>query len=96
MQAWLHVLAETASAVVTVIFVDGAAERLQQATEVFAASSDAAGDGRGTPGIGGYMHGFYWRVALTPALLALMHITAWETVAACVGLLFSQIEARQS
>lgn len=54
---------------------------------VFSATSDAAGDGEGTPGISGYMHGHYWRVPLPNDLLSLLHITAWEAVAVAVTIL---------
>ncbi|MDC0525636.1 hypothetical protein OAO87_01460 [bacterium] len=75
---WLTMLAKCAHAPVTIVFVDGATERLSHATEIFSGSSDAAGDGRGTPGIGGFVHGFYWRVAIPLCLLEVLHITAWE------------------
>jgi hypothetical protein len=48
-------------------------------------TADAAGDGEGEPGFGGFLHGFYWRVALTAKMLTLMHITAWETLANTVN-----------
>jgi hypothetical protein len=73
---WLQVMATDVSAVVTHVFVDSVAVRMERATLIIAASSDAAGDGRGTPGIGGYVHGFYWRVGLAANILALLHITA--------------------
>ena len=56
---WLVVVMRCAGAVVTIVFVKGARERLMDARAVVAGSSDAAGDGRGSPGIGGYIHGFY-------------------------------------
>ena len=84
---WLQVMATDVSAVVTHVFVDSVAVRMERATLIIAASSDAAGDGRGTPGIGGYVHGFYWRVGLAANILALLHITAWETIGACIGIL---------
>ena len=82
---WLAVIMQCAGAIVTIVFSTDAAGRLQRARVIFSASSDAAGDGRGTPGFGGYMHGHFWRVAVPLDLLALMHITAWETLAACVN-----------
>lgn len=84
---WLKIIMECAGAVLTIIFEDNAEEKLKNARTIFAGSSDAAGDGRGSPGIGGYLHGYYWRVALPPTILALMHITGWETLAACVNVL---------
>ena len=71
----------------TIVFTRNARERLMATPTIMAGSSDAAGDGRGSPGIGGYIHGFYWRVALPAAILALLHITGWETLAACVNVL---------
>ena len=87
LQSWLSVVDTTAGAVVTIVFHADAHERLSQAAVIYAASSDAAGDGKGTPGFGGYMHGFYWRVAVPAATLSALHITAWETLAACVNIL---------
>lgn len=40
--------------------------------------------------MGGYIHGLYWRIPLTPPLLSLMHITAWETMATAVTILVTQ------
>ena len=87
LEKWLDVIMTCAGAVVTIVFTDAADARLQRATTIVAASSDAAGDGKGQPGMGGYIHGFYWRVALPPDVLAVMHITGWETLAACVNIL---------
>ena len=87
LRRWLHVIGDSAGAVVTVVFRESAEARLLGAAVVFAASSDAAGDGRGEPGLGGYLHGYYWRVALPVAVLAAMHITGWETLAACINIL---------
>ena len=84
---WLDIIMHCAGAAVTIVFVDNATEKLRDALSVVATSSDAAGDGRGEPGIGGYTHGFYWRVGLQPAGLACLHITAWETLAAIVNLM---------
>ena len=87
LRKWLAVIAQCAGAVVTIVFHDTVSERISRAGAVYSASSDAAGDGRGTPGIGGYVHGYFWRVALPLSVLRLMHITAWETLAACVNVL---------
>ena len=84
---WIGLIAHCAGAAVTIVFTEGVDAKLSNAQVIFAASSDAAGEGRGTPGIGGYMHGYYWRVALPPMILFLMHITGWETLAACINIL---------
>ena len=84
---WLKVIMSCAGAAVTIVFHDDASTRLQQATTIVSTSSDAAGDGHGSPGIGGYTHGYYWRLGLPPGLLALLHITAWETLAAAINIL---------
>ena len=84
---WLEVIMTCAGAVVTVVFTESAESRLQRAETIVAASSDAAGDGKGQPGMGGFAHGFYWRVHLPIEVLQIMHITAWETLAACVNVL---------
>ena len=87
LRRWVDVIMTCAGAPVTIVFTATALARLEGARTIFAASSDAAGDGRGTPGFGGYMHGYYWRVYLAPPVLVLMHITGWETLAACVSVL---------
>lgn len=80
LHAWLSVIEQCAGAQFTIVFVKGACDTMRAAAQLFAATSDAAGDGRGTPGMGGYCHGFYWRVPLPAPVLELMHITAWETL----------------
>ena len=87
LRTWTSTLMSCASAIVTVVFSESATERIEGANTIVAGSSDAAGDGRGTTGFGGYVHGCYWRVVLSSELLSLMHITAWETLAACVNIL---------
>lgn len=78
LERWLTIILESTGAAVTIAFEDDAEERLKSAHTIFARSPDAAGDGRGEPGIGGYLHGYYWRVAPPPMILALKHITDWE------------------
>lgn len=87
LERWLLIILECAGAAMTIVFEKDPETKLRSARVIFAGSSDAAGDGRGQPGIGGYLHGYYWRMALPPALLMLMHITGWETLAACVNVL---------
>lgn len=70
-------------------FKQDAPTKFHSARLLFSISSDAAGDGEGSPCIGGYMHGFYWRVPLREILLQLVHITAWETLATAVSILLA-------
>lgn len=91
LQAWLKVLGECAGALCTIIFAPDAHSKFRSARLLFSVSSDAAGDGEGSPGIGGYMHGFYWRIPLQPSILTLMHITAWETAAAAISILMASL-----
>jgi hypothetical protein len=87
LKAWIDIVMDCAGALVTLAFSVGAVERLRAACSIFAGSADAAGDGEGEPGFGGYLHGFIWRVKLPLRILALMHITAWETLATAVNAL---------
>ena len=87
LERWLTIILESTGAAVTIALEYNAEERSKSARTIFARSSDAAGDGRGEPGIGGYLHGYYWRVALPPMILALKHTTDWEAPAACVNIL---------
>ena len=87
LKAWIDIVMNCAGALVTLAFAAGAAERLRAALSIFAGSADAAGDGEGEPGFGGYLHGFIWRVKLPANILKLMHITAWETLATAVNAL---------
>lgn len=81
---WLTVSMECAGAVCTAAFVTDATIKFRAAHNTVTAISDAAGDGEGTPGIDEYLHGYHWRVPLTPTLLPILHITAWEAVAVAV------------
>lgn len=88
LRAWLRVITDCAGALCTIAMTIDAAQILRAAHVTFLATSDAAGEGRGEPGIGGYVHdGMYWRIVLTLPLLSLMHITAWETLAAAITIL---------
>ncbi|KAL3920327.1 MAG: hypothetical protein SGPRY_005290 [Prymnesium sp.] len=89
LEAWLHVLGECAGAMCTITFTQDAPTKFRSARLLFSISSDAAGDGEGSPGIVEYMHGFYWRVPLHENLLHLLHITAWETLATAVSILLA-------
>ena len=89
LRRWLVIIMECAGAVMTMVFTADAEERLRTAPTIISSSSDAAGDGRGTPGMGGYTHGHFWRVRVRPTILPLLHITAWETLAACVNILIA-------
>ena len=76
---WLTVLSSTAGA-----FFTGALRRatLRGASPgiTFFASSDAATDST-PPGIGGFMHGYYWYLALTAEMVRWLHISVLELVA---------------
>ena len=87
LERWLTIILESTEAAVAIAFENDAEERLKSARTIFARSPDAAGDGRGEPGNGGYLHGYYRRVALPPMILALKHITDWKAPAAHVNIL---------
>ena len=40
--------------------------------------------------MGGYLHGWYWRVNLDDQIVKLMHITAWETLASVINNLVAE------
>ena len=84
---WLAVITSCAGALCVIAFASDATPQLRTARVIFCGSADAAGDGDGTPGFGGYLHGFHWRVPLPLILVPLMHITAWETLATAVNIL---------
>ena len=87
LQAWLAIVMHCAGAAVTVAFMVTTEFARQMAHRIMVATADAAGDGAGTPGIGGYMHGLFWRVAIPAHHVGLMHITAWEVLATAINLL---------
>ena len=49
-------------------------------TQHFFAASDAATDSA-PPGMGGFMHGFFWYLALTPEHIEWLHISVLELLA---------------
>ena len=49
---------------------------------LFIGSSDAATDSD-PPGMGGWLHGYYWHIALEPDAVEYLHITVLETLASC-------------
>ena len=51
-------------------------------TELRLCSSDAATDSD-PPGMGGWLHGYYWHIALEPDAVEYLHITVLETLASC-------------
>ena len=85
LELWDQIIMMCGGALVSIVIVTTGAERLRKAASFFAGSADAAADGKGSPGIGGYLHGFVWRVGLNPKVLALMHITGWEYLASAVN-----------
>ena len=76
LQRWLHLLARTGGAPVT-----AALRRLaREARLQYVVSSDAATDSS-PPGMGGYCHGLYWQLTITPEWLEWLHITVLEMLA---------------
>ena len=49
---------------------------------LFIGSSDAATDSE-PPGMGGWLHGYYWHIALGPEAVRYLHITVLEMLASC-------------
>lgn len=84
---WTKRIMRCAGALLTLALKTSAVQQLRSGETVFHASSDAAGDGKGSSGIGGYLHGYFWRVAVPHNVLALCHITTWEMLAAAVNIL---------
>lgn len=84
---WISIIMTCAGALCTAALCTDDVAQLRASHKVLWASSDAAGDGQGTPGIGGYIHGYYWRLPLPALLLSLLHITAWELLGAAVTVL---------
>lgn len=82
---WLHVIPQCEGTLCTLAFTTYTMRAAHH--DVLHASVDAAGKGEGTPGLGGYMHGLYWRIPLGQQLLQLLHITAWETIASTINIL---------
>ena len=76
---WLSILSSMAGA-----FFTGALRRAAVHAQLpgitFYASSDAATDSS-PPGMGGYMHGHYWYLALTSEMVRWLHISVLELVA---------------
>lgn len=89
LQSWLDVVMTCAGALTTIVFAWNVGELIKAARVIIMTTSDAAGNGRGTPGIGGYAHGLFWRVPLCSSLLRLAHITSWETLACAINTLFA-------
>lgn len=84
---WLRVIMRCAGALCTMVFTESTVEAMNAAHDIIQATSDAAGEGLGTSGIGGYVHGRYWRLPIPTPTLSRMHITAWEALAAAVSAL---------
>ena len=78
MQQWLDVLGRCSGCSVA-----AALRRADLSTGLlryFVASSDAATDSE-PPGLGGFMHGFWWRIELTHMYVVWLHITVLELLA---------------
>ena len=86
MQRWLEVLGRCSGCSVAAVL--RRAELGAAVTRYFVAASDAATDSA-PPGLGGYMHGFWWRIVLTARHLAWLHITVLELLASGFLILFA-------
>ena len=78
MQRWLDVLGKCSGCSVAAAL--RRADLAAGPTRYFVASSDAATDSQ-PPGLGGFMHGFWWRIELASAYLTWLHITVLELLA---------------
>jgi len=79
--AWASRLA-TCGGISFLSAMDGAAPRAKGLTAVV--TSDAANDATAA-GLGGFCHGFYWRLSLSTSAAAVMHITLLEFLACAFG-----------
>ena len=79
--AWASRLA-TCGGISFLNVMDGAAPRARGLTGVV--TSDAANDAAAA-GLGGFCHGFYWRLSLNASAASVMHITLLEFLACAFG-----------
>ena len=81
LNAWLERLCSAAGAAVTNALraSDGTH---QQVTSYFVGSSDAATDSS-PPGLGGFLHGYYWYLPISTEMVRYLHITILELLATC-------------
>lgn len=79
LKQWLDLLARCGGCAITAVLKR--ADLLGGVAATFIASSDAATDSS-PPGIGGFMHGFYWYLELSRQMVEWLHITLLELVAA--------------
>ena len=78
LMGWLTLLASTAGAVVTDVLRKSAVSSASRL--LYAGSSDAATDST-PPGIGGFMHGMYWYLALSAVHVHWLHVSVLEMLA---------------
>ena len=85
LQRWLDVLGRCSGTCVTAVI-----RRFEWADKAvvryFVASSDAATDSD-PPGMGGFMHGFWWRIELLAVHIQWLHITVLELLATCFSVI---------
>jgi len=76
---WLHLLSSRAGAAFTAVLARSNMPDVYGKLQYYA-SSDAATDST-PPGMGGFMHGMYWYLALTDHIVHWLHITVLEMLA---------------
>ena len=81
---WLHRLAQCAGCAVTAVL--RRAEIATGAVTTFFTASDAATDSA-PPGLGGFMHGYYWQMEVLQEHLQWLHITVLELLACAFNLI---------
>ena len=82
---WLERLGQSAGAAVTGVLRRGDLASTRRMLTYYA-SSDAATDSK-PPGMGGYMHGFYWQLCLASEHILWLHITVLELLATCFSIM---------
>jgi hypothetical protein len=78
---WLDLLASCGGCAVTAILKRSSLADVGTILTAFVGSSDAATDSD-PPGLGGFMHGYYWFFQLTAEMVRWIHITVLELLAA--------------
>ena len=79
LQQWSAILSSSAGSFFLVV-LKRASLRPSHATLIYFGSSDAATDSS-PPGIGGFMHGLYWYLALSAEVIRWLHISVLELLA---------------
>jgi hypothetical protein len=78
LKQWLYHLSGSAGSAFTSVLRRSALPSLD--TIIYSATSDAATDSV-PPGMGGFMHGFYWYLALSDEIIKWIHISVLELLA---------------